>query len=201
MRAAAGEQRDQRLALRVGPRPGLEQGEPIEHGVADELGVDAVAGEVGALERQDGDRVIDHAREELGAPRRPGPELGTDVVDRGELAPVRECRQVEIEARIVDQDHRVGAGVLEVGGGAREQADEPGEPLQHARQPHHRAVRERLEHLAAGGLHRAAAQPREACVRVASAHRADQIGRVVITRHVASGQEQMHHALGASAKR
>ena len=67
------------------------------------------------LERQDGEQMVYIALDVLDAVLLPRPNLRRDVVEHlGQPVLVHELGDVEIEARVVDQDHRVGSPLPDI---------------------------------------------------------------------------------------
>jgi hypothetical protein len=66
------------------------------------------------LERQDDEQAIDAFLDAMDAAAMPGPELWGDVVEHADTAGVGPAGDAQVEARIVDEDQRIGLPLKDI---------------------------------------------------------------------------------------
>ena len=103
--AASGED-----AYAPGVAGGVQNGvraDGVQQGVADIVHGHAVAGIELDLEGQDTDEAVHMAAQEIDAAFAPGPELGTDVIDHGDVQALGDLGHAEMKVGGVDEHHDV----------------------------------------------------------------------------------------------
>lgn len=120
-----------------------------------------------SLEGKDGEQFADIALDVLDAVFFPCPYLGRYIVVNGDARlGVYELRDVEVEARIIDQYHHVGLPFRDVALAESHVPEDGPQVEQHGDEAHVRHLLVVLDACAADGSHQVAAEETELCLRV-----------------------------------
>ena len=162
-------------------RPGMGgRSHDLDERVADERDGHARLAVERLLEREDHEHAVDGLPDLLEPAAPPGPDLGRDVVDDRDSAPLQLAREAQIEVGVVDEDGEVGA--LGVGAGEQfaEDAPQAGQVAQHFEEADDREIVDVRNELTTLGLQAVAAEAERVDVFPEGAEVADELGRVEV---------------------
>ena len=99
-----------------------------------------MAFEIGGLERQQGQQVVQEAGDLRRPARPPGPDRRRDIVDQGNSLALEPFGDAKVEIRGIDGHHRRRPQALGGGGGFDDSGENSGNSRQNLRRPHDRQL-------------------------------------------------------------
>jgi len=168
-------------------------GAGFEDGVADELGGEAVAGEIGGFEGEQAEQAVPQSGEFLHAAFAPAPDLGGDVVGALEAEVFDAFQKAEGEAGAIDGDEYVRAVGGDVFGGGAEEGGEVAEFGQDFEQAHDGELAHGEERGEALGDHQRAADAGKFEVRAGGAEGVHEAGAEGVAALLAGDEVDQGH--------
>ena len=133
----------------------------LQRGVSDEGAFETLGLEIGRLERKQGEKTVDPARQLARPPRPPGPDRRRHIVDKRAVDPVETPPDAVGELGRIDGHDRVGRQTADGRSRLGHSAHDADRPRQHLDKPHDGEFLHREQALETLRGHRLAAHPRQ----------------------------------------
>ena len=168
-------------------------------GVADEGGVDVAGGVEGRFEGEDDEHLRDALLDPAEAAALPGPELGGDEPEDGDVAAVEFAGEAEVDVGEVDEDGGGGVGLVDVADEPAELGVDVGGVAEDFGDAHVGDVFGADDAGLAGGLHEEAAETGEGGLGESLFQGVDDLRAVEIARGFAGGEKEVRVGVHAIA--